>query len=192
MVVPPYYGHLDQEELYGHYAAVAECIDIPIMVYNNPGASGSDVLPPLLARLAMTGRVVAVKESSGQMQRVAEIMRLCGDKMQVLCGCDTLPMEMFAMGVHGWVAAPANLVPAQCVELFELMVEERDFARAKAAYFRLLPLFDMMETTGQYVQIVKAGLALRGMPVGAPRPPLKMPGAATQARLKEILDDIFA
>ena len=192
MVVPPYYGHLDEEELYRHYATVAECIDIPIIVYNNPGASGSDVVPSLLARLAETGRIIAVKESSGQMQRVAEIMRLCGDKMQVICGCDTLPLEMFSMDVQAWFAAPANIVPRQCVELFELAVERHNYADARDLYFKLLPLFDMMESTGQYVQLVKAGLDILGMSVGLPRPPLRPASSDKQARLKEILVNILA
>jgi len=191
MIVAPFYGHLDQEELYRHYASVADCIDIPIMAYNNPSTSGSDTLPSTLARLAETGRVVAVKESTGQMQRVSEIMRLCGDKLQVLCGCDTLPMEMFAVGVKAWVAAPSNIIPAQCVELFELMVEKPNVSRARELYFRLLPLFSVLEESGQYVQLIKAGLALRGMPVGAPRPPLLPIDPEQVEQVRSILANIL-
>ena len=103
MIVPSYYGSLKQEELYCHYSTIAKNLDLPIVVYNNPGTSGSDILPDLVAKLAEFENVVAIKESTGQMHRITEIMRLCGDKIEVLCGCDNLSMEMFACGVEGWV-----------------------------------------------------------------------------------------
>ena len=99
LVVPSYYGNLKQEELYYHFSELAKQVDLPIMVYNNPGTSGSDMMPDLIARLAEIDNIVAIKESTGQMQRIAEIMRLCGDKLEVLCGCDNLSMEMMAVGV---------------------------------------------------------------------------------------------
>ena len=93
MVVPSYYGTLKQEELYCHFSTLAKNIDIPIILYNNPGTSGSDILPPLVARLAKFDNIVAIKESTGLMQRVVDIKLLCGDSIEVLCGCDTLVME---------------------------------------------------------------------------------------------------
>lgn len=191
MVIAPFFGHLSQEELYLHFRSLAESVDLPIMLYNNPGAAGSDILPETVARLSELANVVAIKESSGIMQRVGEIQRLCGDRIQVLCGCDTLPLEMFLMGVEGWVAAPANLVPRQCVELYRLAVEQPDLPAARALYDRLLPLFAMFEGTGQYVQLNKTGLAMLGRPVGRPRPPLQSSGPEQQAQLKVILDSIY-
>jgi 4-hydroxy-tetrahydrodipicolinate synthase len=187
MVVPPYYGRLSQEELYAHYAALADGISIPIMIYNNPGASGSDILPATLARLAPHPNIAALKESTGQMQRVHEVQDLCGDRIEVLCGCDTLPLEMFALGVEGWVAAPSNTIPRECVRLFQLAVEERDFDSARALYRRLLPLFDLFERSGQYVQLNKAALELLGRPLGDPRPPLLPASPELRLQLKEIL-----
>ncbi len=187
MVVSPYYGSLSQDELYEHFATLARNISIPIILYNNPGTSGSDMLPPLIARLAEFDNIAAVKESSGVMQRVSEIMRLCGDKIEVLCGCDTLVLEMFQMGVEGWVAAPANLIGELCVELFNLAVEQKDFAKAKELYFKVLPLTDLFESSGKYVQLAKAGLEMRGMPIGKPRMPLLPPDPQLLERLREIL-----
>lgn len=192
MVVPPYYGHLTQEELYRHFRALAEAVDLPIMLYNNPGSSGSDLLPETVARLSELPNVAAIKESTGQMQRIHEIQALCGERLEVLCGCDTLPLEMFAMGVEGWVAAPANTIPRQCVELYRLAVEQRDFPPARELYFRLLPLFEMFENSGQYVQLNKAALAHLGRPIGLPRPPLQPPTDEQVARLSAIVDRIYA
>ncbi len=191
MVVSPYYGHLSQEELYQHYAAVAENTDLPIILYNNPGASGSDVLPETIARLADFDRITAVKESTGVMQRVTDIMRLCGDKVQVVCGCDTLALEMFAMGVEGWVAAPANVIGKQCVDLYELAVVKKDTVKARELYYKVLPVNDLFESTGQYVQLAKAGLELMGMSIGKPRPPLLPPGEELVKTLKERLDGAY-
>ena len=191
MVVPPYYGHLSQVELYNHFKTLAENIDIPLMLYNNPGAAGSDLLPETVARLAGLERVAAVKESTGIMQRVVEIQRLCGEQIEVLCGCDTLPLEMFLVGVEGWVAAPANTIPRQCVELFHLAVEEKDIPRARALYHRLLPLFALFEGSGQYVQLNKCALEMLGRPIGQPRPPLLPPAIETQVSLKKLLEDIL-
>ena len=187
MVVPPYYGHLSQEELYAHFHALAESIAIPIMLYNNPGTSGSDLLPATIARLAAHPNIAAVKESTGQMQRVHEIQDLCGEQIEVLCGCDTLPLEMFALGVEGWVAAPSNSAPRGCVRLFQLAVEDRDFGAARALYRRLLPLFELFESSGQYVQLNKAALELLGRPIGQPRPPLLPAAPAQVEQLKAIL-----
>jgi len=192
LVVPSYYGNLKQEELYYHFSELAKQVDLPIMVYNNPGTSGSDMMPDLIARLAEIENIVAIKESTGQMQRITEIMRLCGDKLEVLCGCDNLSMEMMAVGVEGWVAAPANVVASQCVALYDLMVNKKDYTKARELYYVLLPLFDMFEQTGLYVQLAKAGSRLLGRPLGDPRKPLLPPTKELEAELKTILDRIYA
>jgi 4-hydroxy-tetrahydrodipicolinate synthase len=189
MIVPPYYCHPTEREIYGHYQAVAESIRIPIMLYNNPWTSGVDMQPALIARLAEIENIAYIKESSGDMRRVSEIMRLCGDKMTIFCGADNLALEMFAMGVPGWVAAPANAIPRQCVQLYELAVVKKDFAKAKELYFKMLPFFTALES-GQFVQYVKASLEVLGKPIGTPRRPLLRPSEEEIARLKEILDQL--
>jgi len=190
MVVPPYYGHLTQDEVYFHYSALAQAIELPVVVYNNPGASGTDILPPTLACLVEFANIVAIKESSGQMQRVVDIRQRCGDRLEILCGCDTLPLEMFAMGVRGWIAAPANIIPRECVALYEQAVLKNDFRTAWELYGKIRPLFELFESSGQYVQLAKAGLALIGRPVGLPRKPLLPPSEALEERLKGLLDAI--
>lgn len=191
MVVPPYYCHPNEREIYEHYKALTSNVDIPIIAYNNPGTSGVDMLPPLVARLADFEHIAYIKESSGDMTRVAEIMRLCGDKMTVLCGCDTLAMEMFLMGAKGWIVPAANMMPNLCVQLYELAAVERDVENARKLYNELLPLFTMYETTGQYVQLTKAGLEMLGRPYGKPRRPLLPPTEEDKQRLEKILDSLL-
>jgi len=188
MIVPSYYGRLSQEELYFHYSTIAKNVDLPIVIYNNPGTSGSDILPTTIARLAEFENIAAVKESTGIMQRVVDINLLVGDKVEVLCGCDTLAMEMFAMGVEGWIAAPSNVVGKQCVQLYKLMVEQKDSAAAWKFYKQVRPLFDLFEGSGQYVALSKAGLEMLGRPIGQPRKPLLPPSEELKAQLKTLLD----
>ena len=191
MVVAPYYCHPNEEEMFCHFRSLAQNIDIPLILYNNPGTSGVDMQPELVARLAEFDNVDYIKESSGDMTRLTEIMRLCGDKIKVFCGCDTLTMEMFIIGAVGWVAPAANIIPAQCVRLFELAAEQKDLAKAKELYFKLLPLFGMFENTGQYVQLTKTGLGMLGRSFGKPRKPLLPPTEEVQNQLKKILDSIL-
>ena len=188
MVVPSYYGHLNQEELYYHYSTIAKNIEQPIILYNNPGTSGSDLLPITVARLVEFNNIVAIKESTGIMQRVVDINLLVGDQIEVLCGCDTLAMEMFAMGVEGWIAAPANVVGKQCVKLYQLMVEQKDICTAWEFYKHVRPLFDLFEGSGQYVALAKAGLEMLGRSVGQPRKPLLPPSDELKTQLKVLLD----
>ena len=187
MIVAPYYCHPNGEEIYGHYKIIAENTDIEIIVYNNPSTSGVDMQPELIARLAEFERISHIKESSGDMTRVAEIQRLCGDKMRVFCGCDNLSLEMFMMGAVGWIVPAGNMIPQLCVELYELAAVRKDFEKAKELYSRLLPLFTLFETTGQYVQLTKAGLQILGRSYGVPRKPLLPPTDEDKRQLKEIL-----
>jgi 4-hydroxy-tetrahydrodipicolinate synthase len=190
MVVPPYYGHLSQDELYFHYSTLAQSVDCPIIVYNNPGTSGSDILPSLVERLTEYKNIEAIKESSGFIQRVSEIMRRCGGNIEVICGCDTLAMEMFALGVEGWIAAPANIIGKQCVELYELMVVKKDFEKAKQLYFKILPIMELFEDTGKYVQLAKAGLEIMGRGIGEPRKPLLPAESELISQLKDSLSGL--
>lgn len=192
MVVAPYYCHPDEDEIYGHFKALAEAVDITIVLYNNPGTSGVDMSPELVARLATFPNVNYIKESTGDMTRLMEISRLCGDDMKVLCGCDTLSMEMFLLGAVGWVTPPANLIPSLCVELYNKAAVDRDVEAAKSLYLRLLPLFSLFEGTGKYVQLTKAGLNSLGWSVGNPRLPL-LPCSDTHViELKRVLEPLVS
>jgi 4-hydroxy-tetrahydrodipicolinate synthase len=186
MIVPPYYCHPTEREIYHHYEAIADSTELPIMLYNNPSTSGVDMQPTLLQRLSEIEHVTCVKESSGDMRRVSEIMRLCGDRLTILCGADNLALEMFAVGVEGWVAAPANAIPRHCVQLYELAVVKKDLDQARELYLKMLPYFAALES-GQFVQYVKASLEILGKPIGAPRRPLLRPAEEDYRKLERLL-----
>lgn len=187
MIVPPFYASPTEDELFEHYRRVGDAISIPIMIYNNPYTSNVDVKPALVARLSEIGTVRYVKESSGDVTRVREIGRLCGERMTVFAGYH--PYESYLLGAQGYVSVCANIVPAMSAELFTRTVEAGDTERGRELYHRLLPLLDAIGGD-LYVAATKAALNLRGVPVGIPRAPrLPLPEAKVSG-LKAVLADL--
>lgn len=172
LIVAPYYGKPTNEELYEHFKAIAEAVDIPIFIYNNPWTTGVDITPPLLARLAQIDNIQYVKEASGDTKRVSQIVRLTNGKMTVFIGMDDNMFEAFLLGAKGWVCGLANFVPRECVQLYHLCVEKDDFRSARRLYWQMIPLGELAETSGKFVQYIKAGVELVGMKAGPVRRPL--------------------
>jgi len=184
----PYYSLPTADELYAHFAAVEDAIDLPIMLYNYPGRTGVDLTPDLIARLAKLAGVRYVKESTGDATRITEIIRRCGGDIDVFCGCDTLALESLAMGATGWVTGAANVLPAELVRLYELSAKTSDLSQARKLYYRLLPALAHLER-GKYTQKSKAGCGLKGHPVGPPRRPLLPLTPEESERLAAILSN---
>jgi 4-hydroxy-tetrahydrodipicolinate synthase len=172
MLAPPYYSLPRLDELFGHFKAVNNAIGIPIMLYNYPGRTGVDMPPDFIERLAGLKNVRYVKESTGEMPRITELLRRCGDRLGVFCGCDTVSLESFVVGAIGWVGGVVNVLPASHAKLYQLAVEKKDYAAARRLFFELLPTLELMEGGGKYTQFVKAACKLMGHDVGAPRRPL--------------------
>ncbi|MEE8452595.1 MAG: 4-hydroxy-tetrahydrodipicolinate synthase [Thermoguttaceae bacterium] len=188
LLAAPYYSLPTRDELFEHFRVVAESIGIPIMLYNYPGRTGVDMVPDLIVRLAELDNVQYVKESSGDISRVSEIIRRCGEKITVFCGCDTAALESFVLGAAGWVGGVANCLPREHVELYDLAVRKQDFIAAREPYYRLLPVLAMMEGGGKYTQFVKAGCQITGRPVGPPRRPLLPADAAEIDALGQVFE----
>ena len=113
LIVTPYYNRPTPEGIYQHFAAVAKAVDIPIIVYNIPGRTGTNILPDTMARLASIETVVGVKESTGSLQQVQEMIKLCGDKFTVLSGDDWATLPLLAVGGKGVISVTANIAPRQ-------------------------------------------------------------------------------
>lgn len=172
LLAAPYYSLPTPHELFEHFRAVNDAIGVPIMLYNYPGRTGVDMTPELIERLAELEQVQYVKESSGDVSRVAQIIRRCGERITVFCGCDTAALESFVLGATGWVGGVVNVLPKQHVELFDLAVGKNDFPAARDLYYQMLPTLGLIEGGGKYTQFVKAGCQVMGRPVGPPRGPL--------------------
>jgi 4-hydroxy-tetrahydrodipicolinate synthase len=170
MLVAPYYEHLTDPEI-EEYVRRVVAVEIPIMLYNNPGATGWSMTPELIASLAQIDGVEYVKDSTDDPRRLFRIAELCGDAIQVLQGTDTLALLGFLAGGTAMVWGAANALPEHCVALWQLAVEQQDLAAAREAWEFLYPVNRYLEEVG-YVAAVKAATSLRGIHVGAPRPPL--------------------
>jgi 4-hydroxy-tetrahydrodipicolinate synthase len=168
MLLPPLGYEGDEGEIEAFYRTVAEATELPIMLYNNPKASGTDMRPGLVARLAEIDGVVAVKECSGDARRIAEILNAAED-LEVLVGGDDWALEGFCAGATGWIAGVANVAPRECVDLFRLCREGR-LDEARAVYARILPLA-RLDMHPKLVQFFKAAMDLVGRDGGPCRPP---------------------
>jgi 4-hydroxy-tetrahydrodipicolinate synthase len=187
MLAPPYYSLPRLDELCAHFKAVNNAIGIPIMLYNYPGRTGVDMPPDFIERLAGLKNVRYVKESTGEMPRITELLRRCGERLGVFCGCDTISFESFMVGAIGWVGGVVNVLPASHARLYSLAVEKKDYVAARKLFFKMLPTLELMEGGGKYTQFVKAGCKLMGHDMGAPRRPLAAVTAGECRLLREAL-----
>jgi 4-hydroxy-tetrahydrodipicolinate synthase len=187
MLAAPFYSLPRPDELFAHFKAVNNAIGIPIMLYNYPGRTGVDMSPEFIERLAALKNVRYVKESTGEMPRITELLRRCGDRLGVFCGCDTISLESFLVGAIGWVGGVANILPASHVNLYTLAVVKKDYAAAKKLFFEMLPTLELMEGCGKYTQFAKAGCGLMGHAAGPPRGPLAAPTPAEIRSLRAAL-----
>jgi 4-hydroxy-tetrahydrodipicolinate synthase len=185
MLAAPYYSLPRLDELYDHFRAVNDTIGVPIMIYNYPGRTGVDMPPDFIERLAGLNNVRYVKESTGEMPRITELLRRCGDRLGVFCGCDTIALECLMVGAIGWVGGVVNVLPASHAQLYELVVEKQDYPAARKLFFEMLPTLELMEGGGKYTQWVKSACGLLGHDCGPPRRPL---AAATEAERGQLRD----
>jgi 4-hydroxy-tetrahydrodipicolinate synthase len=170
MCLPPTTYVADERELDAHFAAVTSATDLPVMLYNNPEAARQDLSPEMIVRLAERHeRIVAVKECSGDARRIAQLVELAGDHLEILVGGDDWALEGYAAGAVGWVSGVANVAPELCLEL-ESLVADGDLDAARACHTRLLPLA-RLDMTPKLVQYFKAALDLTGSHGGLTRPP---------------------
>ncbi len=188
LIVAPFYGLPTQEDLFEHYKSISERVAIPIMVYNNPGFSGVDMLPPLIEKLAAIDNILYLKESTGDIKRVHEIMLRCGDRIDMWCGWDDLAYEFFSLGCRGWVAPVANFMPKTAVELVTL-AENKEYEKAKALYFKMLPLLSCLEE-GQLLAKVKEAMNMIGKAGGKPRRPFLPISEEQKGELRKMLSEV--
>lgn len=139
LVVTPYYNKATQNGLITHFTAVADESTVPVILYNVPGRTGCNLLPKTVAKLAEHPRIAAIKEATGSLAQMVEIMALCGDKIDVYSGEDALSVPMMAMGAAGTISVLSNVVPAQAVAMTNACLAG-DYKTAARLQCELLPL----------------------------------------------------
>ncbi|TBN14141.1 dihydrodipicolinate synthase family protein [Agrobacterium cavarae] len=185
MIIPPFYSTPTDDELVTHYQTIARSISIPIMVYNNPATSNVDMKPELLARIAEIDGCDYVKESTLEVTRIRDIVRLAGDKMTPFGGI--LGFESFVMGAQGWVAVASNVAPAAMSRIFTLAADEKKYDEARALYLKWLPIIQAVG--GQaYVAGSKALLNHMGFAAGSPLPPRLPLPSEQDAAMKALVE----
>ncbi|MFT9256980.1 MAG: dihydrodipicolinate synthase family protein [Acetobacter sp.] len=170
LLPPPYYCLPTQDELLAHYQTVLAETDVNIMLYNFPLRAGVEVGYEVMDALAENPRVLGIKESSGNLLRALEIDRRYGDKIPLCCGSDDQAFDFFLWGAKSWICAPANCLSAPIVKFYNAFTAG-DLATAQAVARAIYPVMNDMEA-GKFVQKIKYGCELLGLPVGLPRKPL--------------------
>jgi 4-hydroxy-tetrahydrodipicolinate synthase len=170
MLVCPWYEPLNDREIEEYVRAVA-AVGLPVMLYNNPAATGWSMSPELIARLAeRIDGFQYLKDTTGNAGRLFRIKELCGDRIELLNGQDTLAFLGFLAGTRGTVWGAPNATPDACVELWRRTVQSPDIAAARKLWAAFYPVNRFFEEEG-YVAAVKAGTSLRGVKAGEPRRP---------------------
>ncbi len=184
--VTPYYNKPTPDGLVAHYAAIAEAVELPIVVYNVPGRTGCNVDASTLVRLSAIPFVVGVKEASGNISQMCEICRAVPEDFIVLSGDDALTLPLMAVGGRGVISVASNEAPDAMVRMVEL-AERDDFAAARRVHAQLMPLMTVNFIESNPVP-VKCAMAAMGLLDESYRLPLVPPRAASRERIVAVLD----
>ena len=160
LLVAPYYNKPTQEGLYRHYKTIAEKVDMPLVLYNVPGRTAVNILPATVARLAGIRNIVAIKEATGDMKQVSEVIRLCGDRIAILSGDDFTTLPLLALGGKGTISVTANVAPKAVSQMCSWWMKGQ-YDKARALHFKLEPLNAAMFIETNPIP-VKTALALMG------------------------------
>lgn len=187
LLITPYYNKPMQEGLFRHYKAVAEAVNIPIVLYNIPGRTSVNMLPSTVARLAAIRNIVAIKEGGGSLQQVSEIIQACGDRITVLSGDDALTLPMMAVGAKGVITVTANIAPADIAAMVDAVVAGK-LDEARRLHYKMYLLFTALFYETNPIP-VKEALAMMGKIDGELRLPLCPMSSENREKLARVLKD---
>jgi len=173
LITSPPYSQPTQKENANHALTIDRSVDMPILLYNFPGKMGSEMGRDYLDTVSKSKNFFAIKESSGSPSKL-HLLAKDFPQIQISCGADDQALEFFAWGARSWVCAGSNFAPEIHIALYEACVLKRDFILGREVMLTLLPLLDLLENGGKFVQSVKFCMEIQGMPVGPPRLPLRI------------------
>ncbi|HLK51210.1 MAG TPA: 4-hydroxy-tetrahydrodipicolinate synthase [Bryobacteraceae bacterium] len=183
--VTPYYNKPTQEGLVQHYQAIAKAVRIPIVVYSVQGRTGINVEPATLARLAQIPNIIGVKEASGNIGQMANVIQEVPPGFTVLCGDDAIALPLIALGGRGLISVVSNEIPGEMTQLIQACLKN-DFETARALQARYLPLMNVNFVESNPIP-VKAAMGLMGLLEPVYRLPLCAPSPANLARIEKVL-----
>jgi 4-hydroxy-tetrahydrodipicolinate synthase len=187
LLISPYYNRPTQEGIYRHYRMIAQSVDLPLIVYNIPSRTGSNIVPETMARLCEFKNIVAVKEAAGSLDQVSDIHRLCGERLAILSGDDSLTLPMMAVGATGVISVITNIMPAETRKLIDAALEG-NFSHARELHYQLLPMVRALFVETNPVP-VKHALSLMNKCSAEVRMPLVGLAAASVEKLRAAMKD---
>jgi 4-hydroxy-tetrahydrodipicolinate synthase len=187
LVAAPPYSLPDESELAEHVLAIDRAASLPIMLYNYPGRTGVMMGEAFLAGVEACANVCAIKESSGDVNRYHLIYRRF-PHLQLVVGADDQVLETFAWGSQAWVSATANIFPLECRRFLEICALGGDFESGRRIMAAMLPLMQLLEQGGKFIQCVKHGALLQGLRPGVPRPPMQPMPEELARQMDDLVD----
>lgn len=187
LLVSPYYNKPTQEGLYRHHKKIAEAVDIPQILYNVPGRTAVNILPSTVARLAEIKNIVGIKEATGDMKQVSEVIRLCGDRMTVISGDDFTTLTLLALGGKGVISVSANVAPKDVASMCKAW-DSGNLQEARRLHFKLEPINQVMFIETNPIP-AKTALSMMGKIQEEFRLPLCPMSDANKEKLKKTLAD---
>jgi 4-hydroxy-tetrahydrodipicolinate synthase len=188
LLISPYYNKPTQEGIYEHYREIARQTEFPLMVYNIPGRTGSNILPATMARLADVEHIVGVKESCGDLGQIADAIARCREGFTVVSGDDALTLPLVAIGGHGAISTSSNVAP-EAVGALVQACRAGEMKRARELHYQLLPLFDVLFCETNPIP-VKGALAAMGLISPEIRLPLTPLSELNRERLQVVLKEL--
>ena len=186
--VGPYYNKPTQQGFYEHFKAIAEAENMPVIVYNVPGRTGSNIEAKTMLRLAEIPNIVAVKEASGNIGQIMEIIREAPRDFRVLCGDDAMALPVIAVGGDGIVSVVSNEAPSMMSEMIDAALDGH-LEKAKELHYKLLPLMNINFIESNPIP-VKSALAMMGLIEENYRLPLVRIGAANREKLAKVVEEV--
>jgi 4-hydroxy-tetrahydrodipicolinate synthase len=188
LLISPYYNKPTQQGLVAHYAEIGRRTALPLIVYNVPSRTASNILPATLAEIARTPQVVGVKEASGDLTQMAEVIAACPDDFDVLSGDDALTLPLLSIGGRGVISTTSNVAPGEMVGLVRAF-RGGDVEHARRMHYQLLPLFQALFCETNPIP-VKAALEMMGLIGPEIRLPLLPLSEANRGRLQVVLKEL--
>jgi 4-hydroxy-tetrahydrodipicolinate synthase len=185
LLITPYYNKPTQEGLYNHYKAIAEETDLPLILYNVPSRTGVNMLPETVARLSEMPTIVGIKEATGSLRQICDIIHLCGEKCSVFSGDDFTNYPILAVGGKGVISVTANIMPDKIAAMYDAF-ESGNFDKSRELHYQLLELHNSLFLETNPIP-VKTALSLMGKISPEMRPPLSPMSPGNLEKLKKVM-----
>ncbi len=182
----PYYALPTQQELADHALAVDQAVDLPIMLYNYPGRTGTAMQVEFFERIKNSPNFAAVKESTGDINQM-HMLAMNHPQITLICGMDDQALEFFAWGARGWVCAGGNCLPREHIALYRAVAVENDIAKGRRIMSALMPFMGILEQGGKLIQVIKYACELKGLPSGPVRKPLQSLSGQEKKEVEQVL-----